>query len=131
MNNAVRGCLPLAGLFLIIFFSIFLLSDQLKSAGFDTVVLHVANMLLLGIGIFSYFIQLRGIRHANPHVFVRSVMAGMMMKMLVCVVATFAYINTKGLSYNKKSVFVAMLLYLVYLTVEVLVVMKMNKKKNA
>ena len=131
MNKAARALLPLAGVFLFLSLSVFFFSKQLISAGFDTNVLLVANVLLLAISFLSFFIQFRGIGNTNPHVFVRSVMAGMMMKMLVCLAVTFAYVYLSGSGYNKKSVFVALLLYLVYLALEVYAVMTLNKKKNA
>jgi len=131
MNKSVRALLPLTGLFLFISLSVFVFSDQLQNNGFDTRVLNGANILFFVISILSFFIQLRGVSNTNPHVFVRSVMLGMMMKMLVCVIATFAYVYYAGSYYSKRSVFVALFLYLVYLSIEVYAVMKMNKKKNA
>lgn len=130
MNKAIRALLPLAGIFLFTSLSILVFKNQLQHAGFDTSVLNGANILFFAISILSFFIQLRGISNTNPYVFVRSVMSGMMMKMLVCLIATFAYVYYAG-NYNKKSVFVALFLYLIYLSIEVFVIMKMNKKKNA
>jgi hypothetical protein len=131
MNKPFRTLLPLPGIFLIFSLSILFFSGQLQDAGFDTRILTAANILFFLISVLSFFIQLRGMRNTNPHVFVRSVMAGMMVKMLVCIIATFAYVQLAGKNFNKRSVFVSLLLYLVYLAVEVVVVTKMNKKKNA
>lgn len=131
MNKAVRALSPLATIFLIISLLIIIFNQQLKKSGFDTALLHGANILFLVLSLLSYTIQLRGLNNANPHVFVRSVMSGMMLKMVVCMVATFAYIYSTGNNYSKRSVFTALFLYLIYLSVEVYVIMKTNKKKNA
>lgn len=130
MNKSVTGLLPLTVLFLFISLVILFFHNQLKNAGFNTAVLTGANFLFFLLSVISFFIQLRGITNPNPYVFVRGVMSGMMIKMLVCLIAVFAYVYYSD-NYNKRSVFVALFLYVVYLSVEVFVVMKMNKKKNA
>lgn len=127
----MRALLPLTGLFLFTTLTIYVFSKQLQAAGFDIAVLLCANILFLAISVASFFIQFRGIGHKNPHVFVRGVMSGMMMKMLVCLAVTFGYVYLSGNGYNKRSVFIALFLYLVYLAVEVYTVMKLNKNKNA
>ena len=70
-------------------------------------------------------------QHSNPNVFIRSVMAGMMIKMFIVIVAVIAYVLLSGKSFNKPAIFISLLLYLVYLAVEVAAVMKLNKRKNA
>ena len=131
MNKPAGALLPLTAFFLLIALLLFMLKKQITDAGFDITVLHISNAILFFISVVSFFIQLRGIRHSNPHVFVRSVMSGVMLKMLVVVAATFAYVYSSDGTYNKRSVMAGLFLYLVYLAIEVFVVMKLNKKKNA
>jgi hypothetical protein len=69
--------------------------------------------------------------NSNPNVFVRSVMTGMLLKMLICLALTFGYVYNAGSNFNKRSLFLSLLLYLIYLSLEVFAGMKMNKKKNA
>jgi len=131
MSKGSKGLLPVFYIFLFIAVLLLIFSNKLAEAGVDTIVLTGANILLFVLSVISFFIVLKGIRHSNPNVFVRSVMGSMMIKMVVCLVATFLYVYFTGDNYNKKSVFIALLLYLVYLSAEVVVLMKLNKNKNA
>ena len=121
----------IAFLFLIVNLILVLLRQKIVAAGFDYKVLTFANLIFFVISLIAYTIQMKGMRDKNPHVFVRSVMSAMMLKMVIVVIATFSYVYIIGDGYNKRSVFVSLLLYLVYLAAEVLVVMKQNKLKNA
>ena len=99
--------------------------------GIDFNVLLAANCLFFFISLVVFNLQRRAIQNSNPHVFIRSVMAGMLIKMGVCVSAVIAYVLLSGLHFNKPSVFISMFVYLLYLAVEVAVVIKMNKQKDA
>ena len=121
----------IAFLFLVVNLILVLLRQKVVAAGFDYKVLTFANLIFFVISLIAYAIQMKGMRDKNPHVFVRSVMSAMMLKMVIVVIATFSYVYIIGDGYNKRSVFVSLLLYLVYLAAEVLVVMKQNKLKNA
>jgi heme/copper-type cytochrome/quinol oxidase subunit 4 len=54
-----------------------------------------------------------------------------MIKMFLCIIAVMAYVVAAGKAVNKISIFIAMFFYLIYLAVEVVILMKMNKQKNA
>jgi len=66
----------------------------------------------------------------NPQVFIRSVMATMMIRMLICVVAVLFYKFFSGDAFSSTAVFISLFLYLIYLAVEVAAIMKLNKNKN-
>ncbi len=131
MKPTDRLVLPLFLLASIITILIFLLSSTLQKYNIDSSVLLAANAILFVISIFSFFIQKKGLQNKNPHAFVRSVMTGMMSKMIICVVAVFLYVYLSGNGFNKRAIFIALFLYLIYLAVEVSVLMKMNKNKKA
>jgi hypothetical protein len=76
-------------------------------------------------------IQLKGMHHTNPNVFVRSIMGSMMIKMFLTVIAVFIYVSSTGNNFNKKGILIALFFYLIYLAVEVMTILKMNKSKNA
>src|SRR5687768_11545081 len=130
MTKTIQRLLPVEILFIITSAIILLFSAKWNEMGLDFKVLMGANLLFLVLTLISYFIQLRGLKNVNPHVFVRSVMMGMMLKMLICIAATFIYVKLAGDNFNKGSVFIALCLYLLYLSAEVYVVMRMNKTKN-
>ncbi len=131
MNAPGKLLFPLIILFVIFSASIFLLGSILKKYNIDANVLQGANIIFLLISIVSFFIQRKGLYNKNPHVFVRSVTAGMMFKMVICIIAVIAYVFAIGDAFNKGGVFIGLFLYLFYLATEVYVVMKMNKNKKA
>ena len=99
--------------------------------GIDNAVLIIANSLFLLLSLVTFFIQQKALQNSNPNVFVRSVMAGMMIKMFVCIIAIFIYWFVMKEKFSKSAVIMAMVLYLIYLVVEVSLVTKLNRKKNA
>ena len=99
--------------------------------GIDKDVLIIANSLFLLLSLITFFIQKKALGNTNPNVFIRSVMVGMMIKMFVCIIAVIIYRLVAGNNTSKISVFASMFLYLVYLSVEVAVITKLNKQKNA
>ncbi len=131
MNATGRLITPLLILFSFIAISIFLLTSTLINNHTDHFVLYAANAILFVISIISFLIQQKGLHNKNPHVFVRSVMGGMMFKMVICIIAVIAYVSISGNNFNKRAIFISLFLYLIYLATEVFVVMKMNKNKKA
>ncbi|MEO6723518.1 MAG: hypothetical protein ABIN67_24335 [Ferruginibacter sp.] len=131
MNSQKKIIRPLLVIFL--FFSIvFTLSKMLLAKwGLDYYVLLIANLLFFLVSLGVFFMQKKALDNTNPNVFVRSVMGGMLIKMAVCVFAIIIYRLVAGNNVNKVSVFAAMFLYLLYLAVEVRVIMKLNRQKNA
>ena len=124
----------LSPLFILYFLSLVLMitfNIKLTLEGFDVRILIGANTLFFVLSMVSFYIQRKGMMNRNPHVFVRSVSGAMMLKMFITVIAVFAYVYLTGSTYSKRTVFVSLFLYLVYLAVEVVIVMKMNKRKHA
>jgi len=99
--------------------------------GIDNGVLIIANSLFLLLALITFFVQQKALQNKNPNVFVRSVMAGMMIKMFSCIIAIFVYWFVMKDKFSKASVVAAMLVYLIYLVVEVRMITKLNRQKNA
>jgi hypothetical protein len=131
MRNSSRFLIPIVGLFVVICLVIFSLSTFLNSYGIDRNVLLAANCLFLVLNVAIFLGQKKALYHSNPNVFVRTVMGGMMVKMMACAIAVIAYVVTVGGTYDKKAVFIALFIYLIYLAVEVATLMRLNNKKNA
>jgi hypothetical protein len=130
MSLANKALFPFLIVFVVISLIIGIAWKPLLGMGLDTFVLLGANTLFLLLCILVFFIQKKALANPNPNVFVRSVMTGMMIKMFLCVIAVLIYTVSSGAAFNKKAVFVSLLLYLVYLGVEVFAVSKLNKKYN-
>ena len=131
MKKSRSVLLPVLLIFLI-FNSFFLLAGNvLTKWGLNNSVLIIANILFFAITLVAFFMQQKALKNSNPNVFVRSVMGGMMIKMGICIVAVFVYAFAFKESFNKRTILVAMFLYLIYLAAEVLVATKLNKQINA
>lgn len=98
--------------------------------GIDNDLLIISNSLFLILSLITFFIQQKALQNSNPNVFIRSVMAGMMIKMFVCIIAIFIYWLAMKDKFSKGTVFVSMIVYLIYLAAEVSIVTKLNRQKN-
>lgn len=131
MKSQVREMIPLILLF-ILFNNFFLFGKNwLAGHGLDHLVLIIANSLFFVVSILVYKMQKRAVKNTNPNVFVRAVMGGTMIKMAVCVVAIGIYALAFKSIFSKMTVMAALVLYFIYLVVEVKLATKLNKKDNA
>jgi len=131
MPKPARILLPMFIIFSVFTISFLLFSSSLNSMGISSKFLIGSNILFFLISILSFFIHRNGLQGSNPHKFVRSVMGGMLFKMSTSIIALIAYNYMSGESFNKKSVFASLFLYIIYLVVEVAIIMKLNKKPDA
>lgn len=131
MNPQRKIITPLISIFVIFSGSLIASKTLLAKWGIDYQVLIIANVLFFSISLVVFFMQKKALTSSNPNVFVRSVMGGMLLKMFVCITAVLVYTLIAGDNVNKISVFAAMFLYLLYLGVEVAVITKLTRKRNA
>ena len=104
---------------------------MLENRGFDTDVLMIGNLLLFLITLMSFVMGRRGLNNPNPHAFVRSVYASIMIKLFLCIIVALIYIAIYQKQLNKPALFTCMGLYLVYTFMEVTILMKMLKHKES
>jgi hypothetical protein len=107
------------------------IANYLSKMGADKLVLHISNAFLLFISLASIFMQSKAMHHKNPNVFVRAVMGGMMLKMMSIGGAVLIYYFLSGDTFSKTSVVVSLLYYLIYLSTEVIVMTKLNRRNHA
>ena len=122
--------LPLFVIFIALTVIIFGATFLWEKYNVDKNVLFGANMLFMGTGLLVFFMQKSALSNKNPNVFIRSVIAGMMIKMFSTVVAVLAYVVLVGPTYNKQAVFISLFMYLIYLAAEVIAISKVNGNKN-
>ena len=122
--------LPLFVIFITLTVIIFGATFLWEKYNVDKNVLFGANMLFMGTGLLVFFMQKSALSNKNPNVFIRSVIAGMMIKMFSTVVAVLAYVVLVGPTYNKQAVFISLFMYLIYLAAEVIAISKVNGNKN-
>lgn len=131
MVSFAKPLAPLLIVFLIISIVIGIGWDYFYAHHIDNYVLLGANIIFFLVFLLAFFMQKKALKNANPNVFIRSVMGGVMLKMFICIIAVMGYVLASGKSVNKISVFIAMFFYLIYLAVEVMILLKLNKQKNA
>lgn len=125
-----RMLLPLLIIFIVLTIFILSATNLWQKYDIDKNVLLGANFLFMGTGLLVFFMQKNALSNKNPNVFIRSVIAGMMIKMFSTVLAVFGYVVLVGPTYNKKGVFISLFMYLIYLAAEVTAISKLNSKKN-
>lgn len=130
MNLFAKRLLPLIILFIATTLFILLADSIWSKYQIDKNVLLGANVIFLAVSILVFFMQKKAMANANPNVFIRSIMAGMMIKMFTAVIAVLAYVLSTGKSFDKKAVFLSMFLYMFYLGAEVMAISKENRKRN-
>lgn len=131
MNLSFKTISPLVAVFLVLTAFIFAGAAFYKSKGINYAVVMGGNCLFFVISLFVFRMQYRAMHHANPNVFIRSVMGGMIIKVFACVISIVAYYFISAAAFNKPAVYASMIIYIVYLVVEVRTIMKLNKTKNA
>lgn len=130
MKAQSKILLPLLTVFLICNGLLLTSAHFLAKQGVDQSVLVIANIVLFVITAATFFMQQKALKNSNPNVFFRSVMASMMIKMFACIVAILVYRLIAAAQFNRANVFAGMLIYLIYLVVEVNLVSKLNRQKN-
>jgi FtsH-binding integral membrane protein len=131
MNFSFKPALPLFITFLVLTVLSFAGNLFLAAKGINYGVVMGGNCLFLLISLFVFRLQYLAMYNSNPQVFIRSVMGGMLIKVVGCVIAVIAYYFISGSAFNKPAVYISMVIYIVYLVVEVRTIMKLNKTKNA
>ncbi len=131
MNFSFKTVLPLFITFLVLTVIIFAGNFLYTQKGIDYSIVMAGNSLFFLISLFVFRMQYIAMYNSNPNVFIRSVMGGMLIKVFGCVIAVVGYYFISGSSFNKPAVYASMVIYVVYLVVEVRTIMKLNKSKNA
>lgn len=132
MNSRIKNVFPLIVTFLVLVTAVlitrFLFAGR---GGVDYTVVMAANCLFFFVSLLVFRMQYNAMHNSNPNVFIRSVMSGMIIKVFVCIGAVVGYYFLSRENFNKPAVYTGMVIYIIYLTVEVRTIMKLNKSKNA
>ena len=131
MNFSFKTVFPLFITFLVL--TVLCIAGNLFMAdkGINYMVVMGGNSLFFLVSLFVFRMQYVAMYNSNPNVFIRTVISGMIIKMFACVIAIVAYYFISKDAFNKPAVYISMVIYIVYLVVEVRTIMKLNKTKNA
>jgi hypothetical protein len=125
-----RKTLPLVVICIGVIMLIMIFKNKLVHYGLNVGFLNIANVIIFFLTYFSFLIQLKGVSSKSAHAFVRGLYASLMLKMFVIIGGLFIYIYGFRGSVNVPALFVAMVLYLVYTSIEVKQLMKIARKKT-
>jgi hypothetical protein len=130
MNLRIKVVMPLVITFFVL--GVLILAAKLfDTAGrVDHIVLMGGNCLFFLVSLIVFRMQYNAMHNSNPNVFIRNVMGGTLIKLFVCLIAVVTYYFLSGSMFNKPAVYLSMIIYIIYLVVEVRTIMKLNKQKN-
>lgn len=111
---------------LVIVFAVLLIAKTFP-IDIDGRVVLVANLLLTAILIWNVWRSYQATSDKNPHVMVRGVMSGVVVKLFVLGGAAFIYLYAAGANRNTNALFVSMALYIVYTWLEVRIITSQKK----
>ena len=144
-NRNRNSFLPIILLF-VAFNALFITGQRwLAKFNADRDVLIIGNAILFVATLVSFFLYRsnsqkqkakskyrKALKNNQPHKFLKYIYGGMFLKMLVCLIAAFAYIASLGKDVNKAGIFGCMFLYFLYTFVEVSILLRLSKEqKNA
>jgi len=130
MNTQRRFVLILSVIFVFISILILIGKSLLSKWEMDPVILLCGNALLFVVSLGIFLLQGKALKNANPNVFIRSIMSGMMIKMLIAGVAVVIYAVASGEHFSKLAVVGFLILYVIYLVAEVTAIMKLSKSNG-
>lgn len=132
MNKPAKAIFKsLTVLFIIITVLCLIFSNQLDSYKIDHKVLLSANFILFILMLITAALHIKALRSNNPNAFIRSITAGVIIKLFVIAAAVLIYLYTSKENKSIYAVALAMLLYMFYTIIEVKATMRLNRNKNA
>jgi len=131
MNFSFRTVFPLVVTFLVLTVLCIAGNIFLADKGINFMVVMGGNVVFFLISLLVFRMQYMAMYNSNPQVFIRSVMSGTIIKMFGCLAAVIGYYFASRPAFNKPAIYISMIIYVVYLVVEVRTILKLNKTKNA
>ncbi len=118
--------LPVVILFVLISVLIIVFKDKLQAHNLNYIPLLVANGITALLSLISLSMHISAIKNNNAKAFVRSVMLGSFMKLMVIGFSALIYLFIVK-SQGKYTVLGVMVFYFIYTFVEVRMAMRLNK----
>ena len=130
MGNKVsrRAILPIVSVFIIFTLIAFFGSSFLARWGVDYRVLLWGNALLFLVTAISFLLYVKALQNENIQVFLRLMYGSLLVKLFVCMIAAFVYGVLAGKMVNRNGIIGCFILYILYTSMEVKVLMNGFKK---
>ncbi len=120
--------LPLIFIFVAVNAFCVVFNNKLDGWHINHLVVQAANLLLFLLMFFSAYIHIKAFYKPNPHAFLRSVLSATVLKLFVIAGAVMLYLFIAGEKKSTYAILAAMVLYIIYTTVELRGIFKMNKQ---
>lgn len=133
MNNSktfIRVFLPVLLIFIIANAFLLTATGILATWNIDAGVVIGGNLVLFVATTVSFYFYYKALRNNNVQAFLRMIYGGMFLKMMICLFAAFIYILIAGKGVNKGAIIVCLFLYLVYSSVEIMLLLKQSKQSK-
>lgn len=110
-------------------FTIFcaLANKWLATYNINAGVVFFANLLMACLTAASLYIHVKALQNKNPNVFIRSVTATSMMKLIIIAATVFIYLALAGEKRNIYGVIAGMGVYVIYTVFELVQLFQFNK----
>ena len=102
--------------------------QNLQVWGISDMVGAIGNIVLASITGVSFYFNYMARRAPNPHAFVRLVYVSILLKLLVCLSAIIIYALIFGAHMSRNTIFLLMLLYLIYTFLEINSIINLPKR---
>lgn len=89
-----------------------------------------ANLLLAGVTALSFYFNQKAIHAQNHQAFVRLVYVSVFSKLLLCLIGVFVYVYANDGQVNKPSLFLFLLLYVLYTATETISLFQLTKTRS-
>jgi hypothetical protein len=129
MKKIYNKFIPVIILFILINALAFIFRDFLHSQGFAIRFLLIANLILFCLSLLGFFVQLKGLESSNINGFIRGVYSSLLLKIFIVIIILSIYLFANDGKINKPSLFTAMVLYILYTSIEVKQLMKISRTK--
>ncbi|GEP93969.1 hypothetical protein [Chitinophaga cymbidii] len=121
----------LAAVFILVTAALFSLQGWLvQTLGVHFEVLVTGNIAMALITLISYSLNRKGMKAENPNVFVRSVYASTLAKLMLCAIGIIIYVLMNRSTVSKATVFLLMFFYLVYTVFETMHLYRISIKQK-
>jgi hypothetical protein len=123
--------IPLFIVFMIINGFCTLSKTWLAVKGIDAVVLGFGNIILFILSLVVFLLQKKGMQNPNPQAFVRSIMLGTFIKLMIIAIAVTIYLVAAGENKSINAIIASMVLYIVYTIIDVRIASNLNRKNGS
>ena len=122
--------LPSGMLFLLLGALFVLFQQTLTGYGFSMQVLLWGNGFLFGLSVISFLLQQKAAKSASPQRIIRYFYLSFLVKFILVAAVALVYAKTAA-KVNRASVIACMVFYILYTFIEISMLLKAGKQKNA